>query len=291
MPESREAQANAAIRKQMGLATGTPQGTPQTQPGVTPSTQTQQTQQTQKPEPPAGVSLEQYNELKANMEQTQKQLQAVLSQNNQIAARSQSLEGELAQLRENREDQSLQLPSDDELQDMPRGEAIRRVAEGIAAKQMRELEKKFTPAFQRLAGDFVGLRTTVEEDNLRKRFPKLDLEKYRLQLDEKRLAFPQATLGELVQLVADPVDLMQLASDTTQTTQEDVHMETGAGASTGGGTAGGQTGGPQLSEGDLQQGLLNARQAGNKMLADRYLMEIIKRRPDVRREPQGAAGG
>ena len=195
----------------------------------------------------------------------------------------QNLQSDLVTLRGKQEDQKLQLPTDEELEDLPRGEAIRKMAEAIADAKIAEQNRMFMPAMHQLVGDFVALKNESEERQVKEVFPNLDIEKYRVQLDQKRIDYPKATTNELLRLIANPVDLMPAAQPTTS--NEGVHMERGL--PTGNQT---QTGSRETAsrEAALKEGITAARESGNKSQVNALMMELIKSRPDV---PASASGG
>jgi len=194
-----------------------------------------------------------------------------------------NLQSDLVTLRGKQEEQRLQLPTDEELEDLPRGEAIRKMAEAIADTKIAEQNRMFMPAMHQLVGDFVALKNESEERQVKEVFPNLNIEKYRVQLDQKRIDYPKATTNELLRLIADPVDLMPTAQSTTP--NEGVHMETGLPTGT-------QThiGSREVAsqEAALKEGIDAARLAGNKSQSRALMMELLKLRPDV---PASASGG
>jgi len=200
----------------------------------------------------------------------------------------QALQGEVVELRRQKEEPTPELPSDETLDELPRGEAIRRVAGALTAKAVKDLKGELVGAMGRMAVDVIQARNTLEEQELARKFPGLDIEKYRPAIDRKRAELPGATLNELVRLIADPRDLIAEPPDRTRATQEAVHMETGGASRAGVRRTQEQ---PQITEQQLRQGFLDARTAGNKLQADAYLMEIIKRRPDVPAQHGGRPTG
>jgi hypothetical protein len=202
-----------------------------------------------------------------------------------------NLEGELAVLRNREQEQALQLPDDETLDELPRSQAIRRVAEVLAEQKVRALDQKYMGAFQRMATDVIASKNAIEEQQVKQLFPGVDLEKYRPVLDQKRAQFPQANTVDLVRLVADPKELA-VQPDMTQGTQEEVHMETGHGA---GMSAGGrdQDLRESITEDQLREGYVTARNSGQNLQAQSFLLEMLKRRPDVptSQETGRTAGG
>jgi hypothetical protein len=156
---------------------------------------------------------------------------------------------------------------------------------------VRALDQKYMGAFQRMATDVIASKNAIEEQQVKQLFPGVDLEKYRPVLDQKRAQFPQANTVDLVRLVADPKELA-VQPDMTQGTQEEVHMETGQGA---GMSAGGrdQDLRESITEDQLREGYVTARNSGQNLQAQSFLLEMLKRRPDVptSQETGRTAGG
>jgi len=277
-----EAAANRAIRTKMGLASGEvpPSPNPQQAPAGTPQgPAAHQGTPPQQAQAPAPVTADQLTALQNQIASMQASVEASRQQTSTQQNHIANLEGELAVLRNREDAKALQLPSDDELDELPRAEAIRRCAEVIAEQKLRVLDQKYLGAFSRLASDVVTMKNSSEERMIREQFPGVDIEKYRPILEQKRAMFPQASTVDLIRLVADPKELAQ-QPDMTQTPQDAVHMEVGQGAGMGAGGQGQQSR-EQITEDQLREGFVNARNAGQNLQAQSYLMEIIKRRPDV----------
>lgn len=273
-----EAAANSAIRAKMGLSTGTP--TPQATPvrqNAAPNAQAPAgpPQPAAAPVPVTQDQLTAITEQLAAMKQgLDNSTQTVTTQQNHIA----NLEGELSQIRNREEQAALTLPSDEALDELPRAEAIRQCAEIIAEQKVRAIDQKYMGAFSKLATDVITMKNASEELQVKSIFPGVNIEKYRPVLEQKRAQYPQASTVDLVRLVADPMELAA-QPNMTQQPQEEVHMETGAGASVAGGGAPQNRG--QITEDQLREGFITARDSGNKLQANSYLQEMLKRRPDV----------
>lgn len=270
MDRALQAQADAKIRQQVGVPGGSPgRVAPSGQPTPPGS-----------PAPPPAAD--------PRLDQLMGELRNLQNQIGQRDQMLQALQGEIVELRRVKEEPTPELPSDESLDELPRGEAIRRVAGVIAAKAVKDLRGELVGAMGRMAVDVIQSRNALEEQELTRTFPGLDIEKYRPAIDRKRAEMPGARLSELVRLVADPNDLVAKPPDTTRATQEAVHMETGGASRAGVRRTQEQTG---PTEQQLHDGFLAARQAGNKLQADAYLMEIIKRRPDVPAQHGGRPTG
>lgn len=241
--------ADAAIRTSLGLQASAP---------VVP--QVPRTQQAPQGPNPEVDELKTQNELLRNQ----------MVQMNQNMTQ---LMGELESRRET-SNPEVKMPTEEELEGMSRTEAIQKVAE---AKVIEVINQRLMGGLRKMAGDVLEAKAFADEETLRRTFPNLKVDKYRAALAEKRASNPGLSALDAIRLIADPGDL-SLAAPATRT-QEAVHIESrGRSASAPVTQARGQEG---PSEGELQAGFLKARQAGNRLQAERYLTEIMKRRPDV----------
>ncbi len=238
--------ADAAIRQSLGLQASvvTPPAAPAAQPA----------QAQGNPE---------LDELKAQNELLRNQM-AQMGQN------MTQLMGELESRKPAVED--VKLPTDEELDALPRTEAIKRVAE---VKAIEVINQRLMPGLRKMAGDLLETKAFADESVLKQTFPNLKIEKYRTALADKRASNPGLSALDAIRLIADPNDLT--IAPSAPRSHEAVHMEA-RGRSTPPPVTQSQ-GGP--SESDLQAGFLKARQAGNRLQAERYLTEIMKRRPSV----------
>lgn len=244
------AAADVAIRQSLGLPTG------QVAPVPAPAGQQPASQQT----PDQAL----VGELRAQNESLQNQIA-------QTNANIQALMGEMEVRKRTAEE--VKLPSDEELDALPRNEAIKRVAE---AKAVEVINQRLMPGLRRMAGDLLETKAFVDEDGLRRAYPGLDVAKYRPLLNEKRASNPGLSALDAIRLIADPAELTPAAAPARS--HEAVHMEA-RGRS--GSSVVQQQSGSGPNEADLRQKFVVARQAGNRIQAERYLTEIMKLRPDV----------
>lgn len=270
---------NDTIRASVGMATPdvSPNGNT---PAPVPQPSQQPNPQQQAAPVPQAPTNDELTGLKESIAAMQKQLEVSQSASTQSAETIRNLEGELFSIKNEKEEKALELPSSEELDSLSRSDAITRVAEAIAEQKMRARDKQYMDAFQRMATDVVGLKNASEESDVRNRYPGFDLDKHRMEINQKRIAYPQMSTSELVQLIADPRELIAANSDRTVQTQDGVHMESGLGNSVGNNAQPDQQQ-SAAREKALKDGFTAARAAGNRSQADAYLQEIIKSRPDV----------
>lgn len=254
MPDN--ANADNAIRTQLGLQAPRATATPAPAPSPAPA--------------PAATPAED-----PRLEGLLAQVELQRQDNDALRGQIGEMQSILQETQRVKTEASLQLPKEEELDGIPRVEAIRKVAEVIVKQQLGEVEG----ILRRMAPDLVKAKHFVEESELRTQYPGLNLEKYRPRLNQIRMQRPGLPAEEAIRLIADPRDL--LPQETTPLPQDGFHVGAGRGAAPAASRPAGTSQPAADLEADLQAGLVRARQAGDRNLADVYLQKLVKGRPDV----------
>jgi hypothetical protein len=198
-----------------------------------------------------------------------------------LLAKVEAQNAELRALRDRKvEFPKLNLPSKEQLDAMPQGEALSLLAQTLDGHMRAAVE-----SVDRQIGAFATERLAPLQDNLnavRKReaegllkgkFPRLDLEKYRPKFEEALRKHRTLDFESAIRLVADPADLMPADSPTTPVSAPGVHVETGLPAR----TASTPAPAPKvLSVGELMAQSREARQKGDPFLANKLQEQAIK---------------
>ena len=268
---------DAAIRAKLGL---TP---PAAAPGASPVPSA--ASQGSSPAP-GQVALFQLTEAEVN------ELRSAAAQNTelrtQVSALTQEVGGLMSALEERgkREDEArAKIPTDEQLDDMPRSEAIRVVAGSLVQQEVNRLIRGLGV----MATDLLEVKQGQEEADIRRAYPNVNIEKYRPQIQQLKLAMPRLSTLHALKILADPRELVPSIPDTTPASSA-APVDSGMG-----GSSAPLRPAPspnEVTEADLQRGLVQAQKSGDTRLAERYIQMILSRRTDVpadRRQKELAA--
>jgi hypothetical protein len=197
----------------------------------------------------------------------------------QLVTINEQMGGLLGQLETSRNARQAEIkpPTEEELDSLPRGEAIRRTVGPMLAGLQRQL----MGALGGMSEDVVRSRDFLDESAVRERFPALVFEKYRQQFRQKRNENRRLTAIEVIKLVADPADLVAVQADTTVPRPQDRRFPVDSGVSGSGSRSAASGGDSSVTEAEIQSAIAKAREAGDVRQVERLTTELIKRRGDV----------
>jgi len=179
------------------------------------------------------------------------------------------------------------LPSDNELDDLPRSRAMKLVAEHAAAVAAQDLEARMVPGLRNMAADMVTMKKASDESTVREAYPDLNLDKYRAEWDRVRGQNPGLSALQAIRACVPTADLMPAPPvSTTPATQDGgVHMEAGPGASAGRSIP--QPPAPTATREELISASAAYRAKGMTKEADACLAQVVRATPSVPATPRG----
>jgi len=174
----------------------------------------------------------------------------------------------------------LNLPSKENLDAMPQGEALTLIAQALDGRTTAALEAvnqqlqsfnedRLVPIQENLN----AVRRKEAEVVLAGKFPRLDIEKYRPRFEAILKKHRGLDFEEAIRLVADPADLMPGEAPTIPASASAAHVDSGLPARTASTPAPKP---PQLSSAELMAKAHEARRNGDPFLANRLQEQAIK---------------
>lgn len=174
----------------------------------------------------------------------------------------------------------LNLPSREQLDAMPQGEALTLLASALDGRTTAALEAvnqqlqsfnedRLVPIQENLN----AVRKKEAEGLLASKFPRLDLEKYRPRFEAVLKKHRGLDFEEAIRLVADPADLMPAEAPKIPASASAAHVDSGLPARTASTPAPKE---PELSSTELMAKAHEARRSGDPFLANRLQEQAIK---------------
>lgn len=263
MPEGDSVDATAQLAA--GLLGKSPLAQPQGAPApATPGVTGKEPEQAQAIDPETVKALgSDFDSFKSNVSGELGQLKGSLQQ----------IMGAVQQLADSREEQGLKLDPD-ELKNLSMGEAMEAVGNNLSERTEKQLKRLLRP----FVGDLLNTRVQTELLMAKEMYPGFSIAKHAAKFQSERASNPDAAISDIVQRIATKDELA--ATPKTPTPQdEQVHMESGPGATSPGvparGTSDANQGYTAAEQNTLHAALNRANVEGNSQEAERYAAALL----------------